>query len=203
VPRTLATVLTLAVAAIAMAGPARADCNLLPELPRGPRDAAGTTFLGRLESVEFPTYHWRVRETYAGGLGTTATFTTEGCHGVRNLTPGTDYLFSTADMAEPLSKNSLAWRLVGAGRVELVGFDLPPREYPSAIRRAATLAEAVALVAPGSGVLPETDTRGREAHVTERGGVVGSSVESTLAVVAALAFLIAMKLLRARPSPAP
>jgi hypothetical protein len=158
--------------------------------------------LGRLESIEFPTYQWRVRETYAGGLGTTATFTTEGCHGVRNLTAGTDYLFSTGDISEPLSKNSLAWRLVGADGVELVGFDLPPREYPSAIRAAATLAEAVALVAPGSGVLPETDTGVRGEQVTERGAVVGSSVESTLAAVAALAFLIAMKLLRARPSPA-
>jgi len=132
---------------------ALADCDLLIDIVRHPREARGTTFEGTVMWVaDQPAEHsvtFRVHDVYAGQVPDQLTLDSTSCHPLAGFRAGGRYLVSTGGDAHAESGDTLAWELSG-GRAQLLGFDAEPEEYPSRFRRADTLAWALDIVAPGA-----------------------------------------------------
>lgn len=145
-------------ALMAIPGPVAADCDTALYAVDQPRDAQGTTFVGRFLSRE-PTADglyaetWVVEHPYAGEPGKRFSYTSTNCHRFRGLVPGDRYLLSTAHPERPTGADTVVWRISGKG-LRLVGIDAPVFEYGDQWH-VRTLREALALVAPGT--LPPTD----------------------------------------------
>ena len=140
-----------------------------PVASRTLADAQGTTFTGTYLGDSLPVFFgehdgldvaWSVDRVYAGdAVPEDLVFATPAC-GWTNLTPGVRYLFSTAatDFAwpgdgQPSVTDSLAWELLDGGAVRLAPFDTYQADDYDApeLHAIATLADALAAVAPGAG----------------------------------------------------
>lgn len=160
----------------AMAGsatPARAD-HCAPTMPAHPRDAGGFTFTARVVRIEgvdtstTPTMTFAVEHVYsgAGGDGPEAgrdlAVVAGACGGIEILAMavGDKVLLSSSTLTDgPSTFNSAVWR-ISEGRLRLLalrGTDV----WPTSDRRllaADTLREALALVATGVVIPPDTGT---------------------------------------------
>ena len=160
----------LVLAGFIIPAPTSADCQggvVWPSLDR----ARGTTFIGVFEGATdnergYKTFHWTVERVHAGplhpgpldgwGIG-------EGCHhtGYRE---GTRYLVSSQFAGGGDAFDTVAYELLGGGRVRLAPFpEQPRRTAPRVYRQVDTIREALDLLvprraprksAPGSGPSP-------------------------------------------------
>ncbi|MEA2623163.1 MAG: hypothetical protein QOH61_2073 [Chloroflexota bacterium] len=172
-----AAVVGLACLLVGISGPVRADACIL-EMPPDVRFARGYTFIATFTSHRRMTaagsaasWTFAVEEVFAGGDGpmtkppynislkpaTDITFSGNGCAEPRHLHLGDRYLVSTGLLDRITTPYSVFWEIDDAGDIRLVreytqlGWQMDPRfDEPR------TLAEAVALMAPGA-ELPPTD----------------------------------------------
>lgn len=147
------------------AAPVSADCAGPPDLPNAWVEVQGTTFVGTVQAFEVISARagaevtWTIGRVYSGGpLPEDLTFTTDPCYAAYVL-PGAEYLFSTSDIAEPQTGNSVAWTIGADGGIKHWGWaSEKPSNFPSGIRDIESFADALEAVAPGAGEgLPPTD----------------------------------------------
>ncbi len=144
--------------------PASADCSALPNLPEGPEDARGTTFVGTVEAYDRDARRgavvtWLVERVYAGApLEERLVYRSRPCHNT-SVVPDVRYLFSTSDLDQPDTGDSLAWEVGADDGVTLWGFGWPTRgSYAPELLNISTLNDALSTVAPGAEEgLPATD----------------------------------------------
>lgn len=122
----------------------------------------GDAWVGRFvriygpESDEDPKALWRVDEVIRGNplvVDDTVIYLDDSC-APPTFRRGARYLVTTDDWRSPTTADTVAWRILGGGRVRLVTW-LPASAYPERYR-VDTLDEALAVVRRGS--LPPTDT---------------------------------------------
>lgn len=172
--RSAALSAVLALAAMAgSATPARAD-HCAPTMPAQPRDTRGFTFTARVVAMDGvgttirPTITFAVEQVYAGagraGLetGRDLAVVANACSGIDilGMNVGDEVLVSSSTLTDGTSTfNSAIWRIRG-GRLRLLALG-GAEIWPTSDRRllaADTLREALALVAPGVVVPPDTAT---------------------------------------------
>ncbi len=163
----------LVAAPLATAGSVLAD-HCAPEMPAHPREVRGFTFTARVVALEgvgtvvTPTIRFAVDHVYAGagvaGLerGRDLAVVTSACGGIEilGMSVGDQVLVSSNTLTDgPSTVNSAVWK-IAAGHLRLLTFG-EPGAWPTSDRRiqaADTLREALALVAPGVVVPPDTAT---------------------------------------------
>lgn len=169
--RSAALTAVLIVAALATAGSLLAD-HCAPEMPAHPREVRGFTFTARVVAIEgvgtsvTPTIRFAVEQVYAdaGGAGLEAgrelAVVVNACSGIDilEMNVGDDVLVSSSTLTDGTSTfNSAVWR-IREGRLRLLALR-GTAVWPTNDRRlqaADTLREALALVAPGVIVPPDT-----------------------------------------------
>lgn len=130
-----------------------ADCSGGDAFPDTVSEAQGHTFVGVFDGVtgDFfnPVQHWTVEHMYAGDvtLGKYS-YPAYSCHEI-HFRPGRRYLVSTARFD---AWTTAAYRMLGGGRIQLVGFEgASPSQFPEALQ-VDELADALAIL-----VLPYSD----------------------------------------------
>lgn len=182
--RSTALSAALAAAGLATAGSVLAD-HCAPEMPAHPRDARGFTFTARVVRMEgvdtsvTPTITFAVEQVYAGAgrdsleAGRDLAVVAGGCGGIEilGMAVGDEVLVSSSTLTDgPSTFNSAVWRITG-GRLRLLTFG-GMEVWPTSdrrLQRADTLREALALVAPGVVVPPDTATAATATPGAERG----------------------------------
>jgi hypothetical protein len=143
---------------VVVPAPASADCQggvVWPKLDR----ARGTTFIGVFEGATekesgYKTFQWTVERVYAGplnpgpldgwGIG-------DGCHNT-GYREGTRYLVSSQFAGGGDAFDTVAYELLGGGRVRLAPFpEQPRRTAPRVYRQVDTLRGALDLLVPQRG----------------------------------------------------
>lgn len=151
----LAITILFALLGVHVPAPASADCQggtVWPSLDR----ARGTTFVGVFEGATADeegnvTFHWTVERVYAGplnpgpldgwGIG-------YGCHPTK-YREGTRYLVSSRFPGGADAFDTVAYELLGGGRVRIAPFPEQPRSSAPRVYHVDTLREALRLLVPG------------------------------------------------------
>jgi len=140
-----------------IAAPASADCQGGPVWPSLDR-ARGTTFMGVFEGVTTTneegdeTFHWTVERVYAGPLTPGALdgwgIGKPSCHPTK-YREGTRYLVSSRFPGGADAFDTVAYEVLGGGRVRIASFPMQPRSSALRIYHVDTLKEALRLLVPG------------------------------------------------------
>lgn len=144
---------------VLMAAPTFADCDYGPHWPSRLKYAQGSTFAGTFvrsftnDGGNFVDV-WDVDHVYAGDdvqVGR-ARYTFYSCHPAR-YQAGTRYLVSAPAFGSGSTSRTVAYEILGRGRVQLVGFETKPSRYPK-VFQVDRLDQAIARL---TGELPPTD----------------------------------------------
>jgi hypothetical protein len=152
------TVLLLTIAGTATV---LADCDAMGDGPGGPSQVRGTSWVGTYQGMsgtgDHRVQHWLVSEPISGAPGRHLAYPGGGCHPV-TFTPGAIYLVSTANIAAPSNKDTIAYRYLGDGRVALALLGLDDSRFPGLWPREATFQRVASMIEPGfDEKLPATD----------------------------------------------
>lgn|GEM_PF-3886143 len=172
----------LVIGALLLGGtiPAAADCGGEPGVPSRVLDVTGTAWIGTFESSipvdsASDSHTWAVERSLAGAAPSDLVYVTTGCQRV-TFEPGQRYLVSTGNVRSPTGSDTVAYRLLGHGRVRVAGFGFPASFYQPRWR-VTSLPDALALL--GLGTLPETDTLARTERSEETPSARASSRPSS------------------------